>query len=51
MQRQIPTWLAIVIIAVVVVVIALVYAWLSRPRIPTVPGQPEGKVRPAPRGP
>jgi hypothetical protein len=32
MRREVPVWLAVVIIVVVLVVIAGIYAWLGSPR-------------------
>lgn len=45
MHRQVPTWLAIVLIVLTVVVVWLLYAWWSRPKPAPVSGQP-----PIPKG-
>uniref|UniRef100_UPI00404A44F7 hypothetical protein n=1 Tax=Candidatus Fervidibacter sp. TaxID=3100871 RepID=UPI00404A44F7 len=45
MKRQVPTWLAIVLIILTVVLVWLIYAWWSRPRLAPVSEQP-----PLPRG-
>ncbi len=51
MRQQVPTWLAVVVVAAVIVVVALVYVLASRPRgggLPegtsTLPPQP-GQVK------
>jgi len=37
MRREIPLWLAIAAIAVVVGIIGLIYLWLWRQRVPSIP--------------
>lgn len=50
MQRQVPTWLAIVLIVLTVVVVWLVYAWWTRPKPAPVPdgAGPRSPRRPLP---
>ncbi len=50
MQRQVPTWLAVVLIIVVVLVVYGIYSLWSRARVgPTLPPGKVMKARPAPR--
>ncbi len=51
MQRQVPTWLAVVVILVVIGVIIGVYMWRGKPapqepQAPFLKGQPAGPMAP-----